>query len=350
MTLKAIAGLMLAATLAGPLSLSAQFEIAGRAASVTVGGRLNTQYATSSMDDAVADFFVRRARLEVDMAIGEIVRGRVMPDFAGGETALQDAYLQLAFAPEFRISFGQFKRAFSVFELSSSSDLPLIERDGRIPGLGHCEGVGSVCTFSRLTQELGFDGRDVGVRAEGSVGERVSWVASLANGEGINVDDANDAKSFSGRVVFRPVEGAGVGLFGALHDYLDGDDETRRAGSVGADVEWGAFRDGLHLLAALVAGTNWQSGEDVGFRTVQALASYYHETGSERVAGVEPLLRLSWGDPDDDGREDTGLLVTPGLLVYIAGKNALGANLDWYSPAGALDSEWSLKLQTFLYF
>ena len=350
MTRTAIVGLILAATLCPPAPLDAQVEIGARAARLTVGGRLHTQYASSSVDGAVEHVFVRRARITVDMALGEIVRGRVMPDFAGGETALQDAYLLLDLDEAFTTSFGQFKRAFSNFELNSSTDLPTVERDGRIPGLSHCAGVGGVCTFSRLTQKLKFDERDVGVRVAGQLGGRLEYMATLTNGEGINTADVNDGKSFSVRLATTAAEGMTVGVFGGLHDYLDGDDETRRAGAAGADVELGSFRSGFHLLAAAVAGENWLAGEEAGFRTAQALVSYYLPSGSETIEGLEPLLRASWGDPDDDGEEDSGFLLTPGVFLYVQGKNALGANLDWYSPAGEADAEWSLKLQAYLYF
>ena len=67
------------------------------------------------------------------------------------------------------------------------------------------------------------------------------------------------------------------------------------------------------------------------------------------MVGVEPLARISWGDPDLDTDDDSGLLVTPGFMVYIMGRSKIGANFDIYSPATG-DKEFSFKIQSFLYF
>lgn len=347
-----ILGVLLATTVPfSPRPAAGQVEIGARAARITVGGRLHTQIATSSVDGAVDDIFVRRARLNVDVAVGDFLSARVMPDFAGGGATLQDAWVRLNFDPAFRLSLGQFKRAFSIFELSSSTDLPIVERDGRIPGLGVCNGVGGICSFSRLTEKLRFDGRDVGVKVEGRLGARVSLVGTLTHGEGINVRDVNDGKSLSGRVDVSVGERASVGVFGGVHDHLNEEaEDTDYATAFGADVEVGTWRSGMHLLAGVTAGDNWALGAGRDFLTAQALASYYVDLGRPRLTGVEPLLRVSWADPDGDGEDDVGLLLTPGLMLYFQGKNGLSANLDLYSADGEADAEWSLKVQSYIYF
>ena len=111
-----------------PARLLAQLTIVPRAAALTVGGRLHVQYTRSSAggddgaDGAVDDVFIRRARINVDIKVGDRFDARVAPDFGGGgaSVALADVYARLNLAPSFRISAGQFKRAFSIFELSSS--------------------------------------------------------------------------------------------------------------------------------------------------------------------------------------------------------------------------------------
>ena len=60
-------------------------------------------------------------------------------------------------------------------------------------------------------------------------------------------------------------------------------------------------------------------------------------------------MRLSHADPDSDAADDGGLLFTPGLMLYVTGKNKIGFNVDVYSPQTG-DTEWSFKLQSFLYF
>jgi hypothetical protein len=345
----------LGAICAAPAAAQTEIQILPRSATLTVGGRIQTQLQASSVDGAPADVFFRRARLRLDIEVSDFLDVRFNPDFSGGNATLQDAYARLNFADELRVTFGQFKRAFSIFELSSSTDLPIIERDGRIAGLSDCAGVGGVCSFSRLTEKLSFDGRDQGIRLDGRIGG-LQYALTGTNGEGINVGDVNDDKSFSARVS-HSIGPARVGLFGGIHDYpvtLDGGEEqdTDFAQAIGADVEIGSWRSGAHVMAAAVTGDNWRSGRAGSqFKSFQLLGSYYFAVdGQTRVEGLEPLLRLAWADPDDGVEDDGGLLFTPGLMLYFAGKNGVSVNLDTYAPQGDRPTEYSIKLQTFLYF
>jgi len=335
-----------------PLPVSAQLQVSGRGASLRIGGRLHSQYTVSSVDAATNDLFTRRARLIVDLTVNDFLGGRVQPDFAGGGAALQDVYAQLNFSDAFEVSIGQFKRAFDIFELASSTDLSLVERDGRIEGYGACSGVGSVCSYSRLTEALGFAGRDQGIRVEGSSGQ-LSYVASVTNGTGINTSDENDRKSMSGRLTFQINDNVRASGQVGVHDYVDPAADNANAVAFGGDVEMGTWRDGLLVQAGLVTGDNWeldpltQGAPD--FLTFQGVVSYYYSLDGARVVGVEPLARISYGDPDMDTDDDNGLLVTPGFMVYIMGRSKIGANFDIYSPATG-DKEFSFKIQSFLYF
>jgi hypothetical protein len=261
-----------------PLPLSAQFEVTGRGASLRIGGRLHTQYTVSSIDGATNDFFVRRARIIVDLTVNDFLSGRVQPDFAGGGAALQDVYATLNFSPDFQLSVGQFKRAFDLFELASSTDLSLIERDGRVEGYGACAGVGSVCSYSRLTEALGYAGRDQGVRVEGASGS-LGYMASLTNGTGINTSDENGRKSVSGRLVYTVDENVRIGGQLAVHDYVDPAADDANAVAFGGDVEVGTWRDGLLVQAALAVGDNWEldpvTEGPPSFLALQGVASYY---------------------------------------------------------------------------
>jgi hypothetical protein len=332
--------------------LAAQTTISSRAASIRFGGRLHSQYATSSVDADDSQFFFRRARLIADITVNDFFDARVQPEFAGGTAELKDAYVRFKFSPGFQVTVGQFKRAFDLFELASSTDLSLIERDGRVGGVSTCTGVGGVCSYSRFTEKLNFSDRDTGVRVAGGSG-KVAYEVSLTNGTGANQDNDNDALSYSGRVSVEVAEGVTVSGQVAMHDYQDGADETAYAGAWGADVQVGDWRDGLLVQAAVVGGDNWKSldsrGDPRTFMALQGAASYYAPLTGDRFVGVEPLVRLSYGDPDTSLDSDGGLVVTPGLMFYVMGKNKVGVNVDVWSPQTG-DTEYSLKLQTFLYF
>ena len=68
-----------------------------------------------------------------------------------------------------------------------------------------------------------------------------------------------------------------------------------------------------------------------------------------RVSAVEPVARVSWGDPARDRAADGGVLLTPGLQLHFVGRNKIAANLDVWRPAGG-EAVWSFKAQTYVYF
>ena len=341
-----------AVTLAAAGGLSAQTTISARAASIRFGGRLQTQYATSSVDSYNPEFSFRRARLIADITVTDFFDARFQPEFAGGTAELKDAYVRFKFSPRFQVSMGQFKRAFDLFELSSSTDLSLIERDGRVGGVSTCSGVGGVCSYSRFTEKLGFSDRDQGIRVQGEEGT-VAYEVTMTNGTGANEAEENGGKSYSGRLSVELTPAVTVSGQYALHDYVKVGDDNSIAAAWSADLQYGTWRDGLLVQAALVQGDNWKkldgTGDPSSFMAFQGVASYYAPLSDPRFSGVEPLLRLSYGDPDTNLNDDGGLVFTPGVMFYITGKNKIGANIDIWSPQTG-DTEYSLKIQSFLYF
>lgn len=351
---RALLGTLVAFCLGGAGDLHAQDDVSGRAADIRIGGRLHTQYSTSSVDGTVADFFFRRARFTFDMDLTDRISGRIQPEFAGGSAEVRDAWIRFDLAPAFRVAVGQFKRPFDLFFVSSSTDLSIIERDGRVDGVDECTGVGGVCSFTRLTKGLQLSDRDQGILVDGSHG-RFSWAASLTNGTGTNEPDENDSKSFSGRLSMAVSDAWTVSGQVAVHDYVGPFEESATAPAWSFDVQRGDWRDGFLLQAAVAGGENWRAvdeeGEPADFLAAQAVASFYHPVGDGDglVRGVEPLVRVSVADPDTGTDDDAGVLVTPGFMAYVTGKNKIGFNVDVYSPREG-DTEYSLKLQTFLYF
>jgi len=317
-----------------------------------LGGRVHAQYAHYSVSAARNDFFLRRVRLKADIDVNEWVSGRVQPDFAGGDLELQDAYVAFDFAPELRLSVGQFKRSFELIDLQSTNDLPIVEREGRVEGFAACPGVGGICSSWRMLEQLLFAGRDQGIRLDGSAGG-FRYEAGISNGEGLNTSDVNDGKSLAGRVTRQVAGGLELSAKIAVHDYLDPAEDTDHALAFGLDGQYGTFRDGLHLQASWVSGENWKVLDAVGdprwFHTVQAWGSYYHPVDHGRVTAVEPVFRTGFTDPNGEGDADGGTLFTPGLVVYFGGQNRIGANLDVYDPQSG-STEYSLKAQIYLVF
>jgi len=350
-----LCALLAAATfvaLGAPRCVAGQTGIEGRAASITVGGDLQGQFQATSVDAADNDFLVRRARLHVALELDDFLSGEILTDFAGGGATLLDAYVRMAFSEGLNVSAGQMKRSFDLFELVTSSDLSVIERDGRVAGYAACTGVGSVCSYSRLTEELDYAGRDAGIGVDGSSGS-LGYRVTVTNGRGVGVRDENDGKSIAGRLSLETAENVTVSGNLSMHDYLDPFDETQRAFAWGADVQLGTWRDGLLVQASLVGGDNWQSlglaNDPARFIAFQGVVSYYSPIDRDRFRAVEPLARVSVADPDGDVAADGGTLITPGVMFYMTGRNKIGVNLDYYVPQTG-DSVYSLKVQTFLYF
>ena len=173
----------------------------------------------------------------------------------------------------------------------------------------------------------------------------------MTNGTGVNVQDENDGKSYAGRAVVEVSDGFRIGAFMGIHDYDNVLGRTQYGTAFGVDLDWGGWST-VHVQTALVGGDNWKELDATGgtarFMTGQAVVTYYIPVDSERWAAIEPLVRVSWGDPDTDTADDAAWLVTPGLSMFVSGRNKIGANLDLYLPQEG-DSDVSLKLQAFLY-
>ena len=300
-----------------------------------------------------SEFLIRRARLSAEVDVGRYITGKIEPDFGEGGIDLKDAWVRLTLDDAFRVTAGQFKRPFDLFELTSSSRILVVERAGGIRGVADCTGPGGVCSFSQLTEQLQLADRDIGLLIDGHRGS-LAWAASVTNGTGSNTPDENGAKSFSGRVELTVKPGVIIALNGALHDYVHptaGTDEYAHA--VGVDAELGTYVGGPHLQAGVVVGENWQNptGIDEGstFFAAQTIITHRSNVSRGPVTGIEPLVRLSFGNPDTDAAADHGWLFTPGVNIHFIGRNRVALNVDYWAPDVG-DSEWSLKGQVFFFF
>ncbi len=333
----------------------AQVEVKSKAMELTVTGRMHAQFNTTSVGgEPGSEYLIRRARITAELKINDFVSGKIQPDFGEGEISLKDAYLRLSFHPAFRATIGQFKRPFDVFELTSSTQILVVERAGGVRGVDACAGPGGTCSFSRLTEKLQYADRDIGLMIDGEdPSGRFSYAASITNGTGQNTADENGAKSFTGRVGIMPVDDMVVAAHVGAHDYVDPATGNEYAVAFGGDVEIGNFDQGLHVQAGVVTGDNWQNLGASGpskFLSTQGIVTYkLPVTENPFVTHVEPVGRVSWGDPDTDVSDDHGWLFTPGFVVYFSGRNKIGLNVDIWSPATG-DAETSLKVQAYLHF
>ncbi|MFQ5702740.1 MAG: porin [Gemmatimonadales bacterium] len=353
-TIAAALGSILLATAAQ--ALHAQVEFHSKALAITVTGRVHSQFATTSVDgERSSQFLIRRARLTAEVEVNEFISGKIQPDYGEGEVNLKDAYVRLEFSPTFRVTAGQFKRPFDLFELTSSTQILVIERAGGIDGLNSCSGPGGLCSLSRFTEKLQYSDRDIGVKVDGKTSSgKFSYAASITNGTGANAADTNGTKSYTGRVGFSPKKGVSFGANVGVHDYVrPGTTDNDYGTAVGGDIEIGSFDSGLHIRGGVVGGDNWKKliGTDPStFVSTQGIVSYKAGiTGSPYVTAVEPVARFSYGDPDTDAPDDDGWLFTPGFVLHFTGRNKIAANIDIWSPSAG-STELSVKVQSYLHF
>lgn len=360
--------------LLGAQGVSAQkVRIEAGPVELSLGGRVQFQYNTTSVSaedagetpgPASSTFETRRVRLAAELAIDEWITGLIEPDFAMGRLQIRQAWIDLGFSDAIALRAGQYKKPFSLIQLTSSSKIPMIERNVRIRGLSDALALddtdGVLRSFRDATlfgeeqyllETLGYDAYDMGASLHGAIGG-FGYDVGVFNGNGSDRADENDGKSVAGRATYtlptaRPLTlGAGV----SMRDYLLEDTVATETGTAfEVDLEWGAYREpGLWLLAEATTGENLLGGD---FRGAQAVAAFYVPTGGARIEGVEPVFRASWGDPDADVSDDAGMLLTPGLTLHFFGRNKLMFNWDWYLPEGeAFGNEHSLRSQVQLYF
>ena len=335
-----------AAVLSTTDAASAQLRSTTGPVDVELGGRLHSQFQSSNVVGQESEFFQRRARLRLDLEAWGRISARVQPDFAGGEVNFADLWIAADLNDAITVTFGQFKRAHALFELESSTRLPVIEADGRVAGVDHCMGVGGTCALARLSTKLGYSGRDRGVKVEVSRGE-VDVATSVTTGAGTGGWNDNDAWSFATRATWAITGDVTLGGGVSMHDYSTATG-TSRATAFDVDAEWGDWQDGPHVLASFARGDNWKAAGVPTFVAWQVVGSWFVPTAGV-IHGWEPVVRVGSGDSDRASTLDSGHVITAGLMVYSVGRNRIGVNLDlWRPDSGA--SARSLKIQSFIYF
>jgi phosphate-selective porin OprO and OprP len=132
-------------------------------------------------------FALRRARPVIEATAFKIFDFKLMPDFGGGTTTLQDAYADARFASWFRIRAGKYKAPFGLSRLQSATEMTFVERG---------------------TPTLIAPNRDLGVMAFGDLlGDRVSYQVGVFNGvvDGGSADvDDRSGKDVVARVFTHP--------------------------------------------------------------------------------------------------------------------------------------------------
>jgi phosphate-selective porin OprO and OprP len=144
-------------------------------------------FAGDEAGEALDTFLVRRVRPILQGTLARHFDFNLAPDFGGGVTVLQDAYLDVRYSPKVRLRVGKFKSPTSVERLQPASALAFVERalpSGLLPN------------------------RDVGLQLHGQLaGGVVAYAAAVLNGapDGGSSDlDLNDGKELAARIFLSP--------------------------------------------------------------------------------------------------------------------------------------------------
>lgn len=327
--------------------------------SIKLQGRLQTQFYYFGNEDFAAssvgtqsNFFLRRARIEAKGQINEYVSVYIQPSFEGGRSTsgscarvvidgplpdsanvtcsltggirLRDAYIDVRLSkPEaktaFTVRMGQEKRPFSRYELTSSNNLPSVERGA---------GRGLVAAGSNdIFGAAGFLSHDVGASARvehklDATGRMLSVVAGVYNGRGESVQDNNNAKSFGARASVDAYQKLSVGGSFFSHDQVVGSDSAFRNKAWGVDAQWSKPGEaGLFALAEYLSG-EVATADKPTMTGLQALAAYHIRMKSPTswLYAIEPSVRFDYADPNTDVDDNGATLITATLGLYVSSR------------------------------
>jgi hypothetical protein len=334
-TIRSLSALTALALLASP---AAAQDSTTRFPDVKVAGRLQLQgYALDNDAHAASvgtasNFFVRRARIEVSGRIAPHVSFVVQPSFENGRGSepnlrLRDAYVDLHFidatdGPGVKLRVGQEKRPFSRWELTSSNNLPVIERGAGRGLLGRAS--------NNLFERNGFTSHDVGASVIVS-DPRFTVQAGIYNGQGESFNDANSAKSYGVRATAAPLARLSVGASWFSHDAVVAratlpPDSAFRNDAWEIDAQWGRPGDpGLFLLGEYLQGSDATEDES-SIRGTSAVAAWHRRVSSTRAPwlfAIEPALRLDIADPNADAPGDRATLSSAVVGLYLSARSQL---------------------------
>jgi hypothetical protein len=357
MTLQArriLSGVALAATLAvGTASAQTTYP------NVKLTGRLQEQFYYFDNEDYAAtvgpkdNFFTRRARIEARGQISENVVVYIQPSFEGGRNLtnvvttctgvpltcrttgrsglrLRDAWIDVRFSPEaskgaLYLRAGQEKRPYSRYELTSSNNLPSIERGA---------GQGLVARASNdLFAANGFLSHDVGasLRYEYKIDETrlVTLKVGAYNGQGESLNDVNNKKSFGARATAGIYSKLDIGGSWFAHDGIVTVGATPDSAFTnyawGVDAQWGKVGDeGLYVLGEYLDGNDATAAKNK-IRGIQGLAAYNYRFKSPTswLYAIEPAFRFDLSDPNTNAVNDRATLITAVLGIYMSSKAQL---------------------------
>jgi len=192
----------------------------------------DTEQAGNTNGDSYADkFYLRRVRPIIEGTVWKYFDYRIMPDFAGGNFRLFDAYTDFRYFRHASLAAGKFKAPVSLERLQSASALPFIERafptqlaPNRDVGVmlhGEFDRPGNGTDFSKLERNRTYGGNFPMYQYPDFFSYQFGIFDGSRNNGSID-SDQNDSKELQARVFshpflhsgIEPLEGLGLGVAG----------------------------------------------------------------------------------------------------------------------------------------
>ncbi|MFI5315221.1 MAG: OprO/OprP family phosphate-selective porin [Myxococcota bacterium] len=160
-----------------------------------------TQFDGRFFQDAPANlpagsdtFLFRRIRPIFEGTLAGVVDFRIMPDFAGSQLVVQDAYANLRYLPEAQLQFGKYKGPVGLERLQPATAMWFVER--------------------ALPTQL-VPNRDLGVMLQGVIQEglvnyQLAWMNGVPDGASSADADTGNDKDLVARVFVNPFQEAGI--------------------------------------------------------------------------------------------------------------------------------------------
>jgi hypothetical protein len=379
MTLQArriLSGMLLTTTVAiGSASAQTTYP------NVKMTGRLQEQFYYFGNEDYATtvgpkdNLFTRRARIEARGQISENVTVYIQPSFEGGRNLsgvattctstpvpagggtptltcrttgrsgfrLRDAWIDVRLTPEaskgaFFLRAGQEKRPYSRYELTSSNNLPSIERGA---------GQGLLPRASNdLFTSAGFVSHDVGasLRYEYKLDDTrlVTLKVGAYNGQGESLNDVNNKKSIGARGTFGITPKLEVGGSWFAHDGITTVgtvvDSAFTNYAFDVDAQWGKVgEEGLFVLGEYLHGNDATAAKNT-MQGIQGIAAYNIRMKSPTswLYAVEPAVRVDLADPNTDLDNDRVTTITGVLGIYMSSKAQLRLAYERQSFQGSV--------------
>ena len=337
--------------------VNAQENVISKKSKVSFTGRLHAQAQTSNVeaaDNMNNTFSIRRARLTAKFKnLSGTMEAKVQYDLAEGGVKLKDGYVELKFDPKFNIKLGQYKKPFSLWELTSTTKTMVIERGNKVLGSGW-KGTNGIIIKDGL-----YAGRDIGLMIHGKL-NKLKYSAGVFNGNGYHKKkDDDNGKLIGGRLVFSAFKNLAVGASFSnrtISEYDNFIDTTKNGSSASfqafeVDMDYGikhkVSKNGLWVQAEFLTGANPNYSDEAKFMGLALLGSYnlrMAEGGT--IYSIRPVLRFDYSQRNTEDDDTRSILLTPGVDIFFDEYNRLQINLDIIKPQmDGADTEIGLRLQ-----